>query len=61
MGSRVGKKGTSLMDAELRGSLPKQPVDERLAEMAETVSFRDIPLEERRKEANKPLFLDRYE
>jgi hypothetical protein len=61
MGSQVRKTGRSLIDEELRAIVPKQLVDERLAEMAETASLRDIPLEERRKEANKPLFLNRYE
>jgi hypothetical protein len=60
MGSQVRKTGRSLIDEELRASVPKL-VDERLAEMAETASLRDIPLEERRKEASKPLFLGRYE
>lgn len=46
---------------ELRSSVPKQPVDERLAEMLENVSLKNISLEERRKEAGKPLFLTRYE
>jgi hypothetical protein len=32
-------------------------VDERLAQ----VSLKDVPLEVRRKEAKKPLFLKRYE
>ena len=30
-------------------------------EVFEAVSLRDVPLEERRKEAQKPLFLTRYE
>jgi hypothetical protein len=60
MGSQV-RTGSSLIDEELRANVPKQHFDERIAEMAETVSLRDVPLEERRKEANKPLFLDRYE
>jgi hypothetical protein len=61
MGSEVRKSTRSLIDAELRANIPKQPVDERLAEMVETASLSSMPLEERRKEANKPLFLDRYE
>ncbi len=61
MGSEVRKSRRSLIDEELRARVPKQPVDERLAEMVETVSLKTMPLEERRKEANKPLFLDRYE
>ncbi len=31
------------------------------SEMAEYVSLKDVPLEIRRKEARKPLFLTRYE
>jgi hypothetical protein len=60
MGSQIRKSGRSLINEELRASVPK-PLDERLLEMAENVMLRDIPLEERRKEAKKPLFLDRYE
>jgi hypothetical protein len=36
-------------------------VDEHLQEMLEYVSLKDVPLEERRKEAKKPLYLARYE
>jgi hypothetical protein len=61
MGSQVRKSRRSLIDEELRSRVPKQPVDERLAEMVENVSLKNIPLEERRKEAGKPLFLTRYE
>ena len=32
-----------------------------LVEELEHVSLKDVPLEERRKEAKKPLFLTRYE
>ncbi|MGD0451388.1 MAG: hypothetical protein ABSA79_10100 [Candidatus Bathyarchaeia archaeon] len=34
---------------------------ERLHRKPENVSLKDMPLEDRRKEANKPLFLIRYE
>ena len=61
LASEVRKSTRSLIDEELRARVPKQPVDERLAEMVETASLKSMPLEERRKEANKPLFLDRYE
>ena len=61
MGSEIRKSTRSLIDEELRTSVPKQPVDERLTEMAETASLKSMPLKERRKEANKPLFLYRYE
>jgi len=34
---------------------------ENLTKNLEQVSLKDVPLEERRKEAKKPLFLTRYE
>ncbi len=46
MASEVRKSTRSLIDAELRASIPKQPVDERLAEMVETASLSSMPLEE---------------
>jgi hypothetical protein len=61
MGSRVRKSRRSLLDKELRSSLQKETVEERLDEILENVSLKDVPLEERRKEARKPLFLTRYE
>jgi hypothetical protein len=61
MGSRVRKSRRSLLDKELRPSLQKETTEERLAEMMENVSLKDVPLEERRKEAQKPLYLTRYE
>jgi hypothetical protein len=41
--------------------LPQETTEERLDEMLENVSLKNVPLEERRKEAQKPLFLTRYE
>jgi hypothetical protein len=35
--------------------------EERLGEILVTASLKDVPLEERRKEAQKPLYLVRYE
>ena len=61
MSSAVRKSRRSLMDEELRAGLQQKTTDEQLTEFAENVSLKDIPLEERRKEANKPLFLTRYE
>ena len=61
MGSRVRKSRRYLIDEELRSSLEKKSSEERLSEMLETVSLKDVPLEERRREANKPLYLTRYE
>ena len=51
----------SMLDKELRSSLQKETIEERLDEILENVSLKNVPLEERRKEANKPLYLTRYE
>jgi regulator of replication initiation timing len=60
-GSRVKKSRRSLIDEELRSRLQNETIEERLDEILETVSLKNVPLEERRKEAQKPLFLTRYE
>ncbi len=49
------------MGKESRSSVPEASVDEQLAEAAEFASLKVTLLEERRKEAEKPLFLTRYE
>lgn len=57
MHSRVGK---SRRNREHGVRLSKRVVEEHF-EVLEIVSLRDAPLEERCKEAEKPLFLTRYE
>ncbi len=61
MTPHVRKSRRSLLDKELRPDLQEKTVDEHLQEMLENVSLKDVPLEERRKEAKKPLYLTRYE
>ncbi|MCJ7561128.1 hypothetical protein MUO79_11020 [Candidatus Bathyarchaeota archaeon] len=61
MGSRIKKSRRSLIEEELRSNLQKEASEERSGEMLENVSLKDVPLEERRKEAQKPLYLTRYE
>ncbi len=61
MGSRIKKSKRSLIDEELHPSAQKEMSEERLDELLENVSLQDVPLEERRKEAQKPLYLTRYE
>jgi hypothetical protein len=61
MGSHVRKSRRSLLDKKLRPTLQKETTEERLDEMLENISLKDVPLEERRKEAQKPLYLTRYE
>lgn len=60
MGSRVRKSRRTKLDREYDVRLRKRVVKEHF-EVLEIVSLRDVPLEERRKEAEKPLFLTRYE
>jgi hypothetical protein len=50
-----------LTDEEFYSSLEMKVNKARLSEMRETASLKDVPLEERRKEAQKPLYLIRYE
>ncbi len=61
MGSRIRKSKRSLIDKELRPSLQKQTIEERFDEILEHLSLKNVSLEERRKEAQKPLYLIRYE
>jgi len=61
MTPHVRKSRRSLLDKELRPDQQEKTVDEHLQEMLENVSLKDVPLEERRKEAKKPLYLTRYE
>jgi predicted GTPase len=61
MGSRVRKSRRPLTDEELRSSLQKEAIEEHLDEILENVYLKNVPLEERRREAQKPLFLTRYE
>jgi len=60
MGSRVRKSRRTRIGTEPGRRLRKEIVIEHY-EVFEAVSLRDVPLEERRKEAQKPLFLTRYE
>jgi hypothetical protein len=61
MSSRVRKTRKSLTNEDAQSSLEMKVNEERLGEMLETASLKDVPLEERRKEAQKPLYLVRYE
>ena len=61
MSSRVRKSRRPLTNEELRSSFQKEAIEEHLDEILENVSLKNVPLEERRREAQKPLFLTRYE
>jgi hypothetical protein len=60
MGSRVKRSRRPLTDEELHSSLQKE-ISKEADEMLENISLKDVPLEERRKEAQKSLYLTRYE
>lgn len=55
MSSRVRKSKSSMLDKA------KKEIEEQLDETLEYISLKNVPLEERRKDAQKPLFLTRYE
>jgi len=61
MGSHVRKSRRPPIDEEHRSSLQKEVIEEHPDEMLENGSLKNVPLEERRREAQKPLFLTRYE
>jgi hypothetical protein len=61
MSSRFRKSYKSLSDDELSFSLQKRTIKNPSDDMLENITLENVPFEERRKEARKPLFLVRYE
>ena len=61
MDSRYRKSRRTMFDEELHSRSQKASIKERFDEILENVSLKYVSLEERRKEAQKPLFLTRYE
>ncbi|MEM2099097.1 MAG: hypothetical protein QXU99_05055 [Candidatus Bathyarchaeia archaeon] len=55
------KKNKILVNREPRSSLGVRVDEGELSEVLQCVSLKNVPLEERRKEAQKPLYLVRYE
>ena len=60
MSSRVRKTRQALQGEKIRSSLELEVSGDHLSQLL-VVSLKDMPLEERRKEAQKPLYLVRYE
>ena len=60
MGSHV-KKSRAPTDEAQQARLHKEASKGKLDEILKNVSFKTMTLEEKRKEAEKPLFLIRYE
>jgi hypothetical protein len=50
-----------MIEEEMRSSVPRETFSEHLDEAMKDVSLKNVPLDERRREAGKPLFLTRYE
>jgi len=61
MGSTVRKIRRVLPEEKVHSRVVVKVNEERLSEILETASLKNMPLEERRREANKPLYLVRYE
>jgi len=61
MGSNVRKTRKILPEEKVHSSVVVKVNEERLSEILETASLKNMSLEERRREANKPLYLVRYE
>jgi hypothetical protein len=61
MDSQVKKSRKSLTDSGFRFTLLDEARRIGNCVTVEVVSLRDMPLLERRREANKPLYLERYE
>ena len=65
MSCQVEKQRKTLSDDNRRFIIqhlkPVRPLKEELGIIVEYASLNDIPLKERRKEAEKPLYLARYD
>lgn len=61
MHSEVRKVKRSPTNRQSRMLAEYEPEGNRLNRFLETVSLKDVSLEERRREAKKPLYLLRYE
>jgi hypothetical protein len=61
MSTQVKKSGKPLSDEEIYSSAQPELGDENLSITIEYASLKDMPLEERRKQAKEPLYLVRYE
>ena len=61
MRSHVRKTRNPRINKKRGSNLQKETIGEQLGDILENISLKNVPLEERRKEAQKPLFLIRYE
>ena len=61
MSSHSKKLRRTPREENIHSSVEVTVNEERLSEVLETASLKDMLLEERRREANKPLYLVRYE
>jgi hypothetical protein len=61
MRSQTGRIRRPLTDDESHSVAQKESGGKRLNEMLAKASLKNVPLEDRRREAKKPLYLIRYE
>jgi hypothetical protein len=61
MSSQSKKMRRTPQERNVHSSIELKVNTEHFTEVLETSSLKDMPLEERRREANKPLYLVRYE
>ncbi len=61
MNTQIKKLVKPLSDEEFHSSDQPEQGDENLSITIEYASLKDMPLEERRKQAKEPLYLIRYE
>lgn len=62
MRAHVRKSKRRFQNESVFSSVKEEEIGiENLQKLLENVSLRNVPLEERRREANKPLYLFRYE
>ena len=59
--SEIRKSRKPLTDEDTYSVEKRESAEEHLTVTVDYVSLKDMPLEERRKQAQKPLYLTRYE
>jgi hypothetical protein len=58
---KVRRESKSAADFSIHSQSEREQREKRFDGVLESISLKDVPLEERRKEAEKPLYLTRYE
>ncbi len=59
--SKIKRSRRGLMERKLRLTDPRKSINEHLVATMKNASLKYVPMEERRRQARKPLYLVRYE